>query len=242
MRGAALVFFLLALAARLHAAPSAADLAVWPDQGPYRTVGDPGLVVLKMPMQVVETIQQVMPDAPSQWEIVEDTNLSKHGKRALFIQGKSSGLSFLFTRGLWINPLKAGAVPFLDDFLPTLRVADLQNEKVLEKYLDLVTYLHCYGDSLIMSDDLRRDCLTEGGIGNWFKKEKRKSAILSLCHDPVVIKDNDRLSIICNFLLYHGSVERWTFHLRVGKVMQLETIDKIELRKKGTFGFPLLTH
>lgn len=93
-----------------------------------------------------------------------------------------------------------------------------------------------------MSNGLRRDCFTEGAIGSWFKQEKKKSAILSLCHDPVVTRDNERVSITCNLLMFRGSVERWIFHLRVGQTLQLEMIDTIEVQKKGTFGFPLLLH
>ena len=53
-------------------------------------------------------------------------------------------------------------------------------------------------------------------------------------------KDKNHVIVRGNVMSYRGAVERWTLRLRVSQTVSLEAVEVLELRREGTFSYPLV--
>ena len=244
---------------------------MWPDRGPYRIVGDPTSGYhIKMPLSVVEAVQQTVPDDPAKWVIYRRHDFSKQGKPIWEVSGTSKlDLCLLGKRSSWTNLSALGSAPFLNEVLETLPAAGLQDQAKLEKYLIQVAQLQGRATCVALTKQFRREHLTHARlidgfdpedkakilrspvaerftreeIDSWLQgTEKSRRALLSLCHDLVLTRGEDRsqATVRGNVMDLDGAVEQWTLHLEVEPAVKLQTIEVKTLCPEGTFFYPLV--
>ena len=240
-RCAVVAFLLLfAFTGRSPASPAATDPVLWPDRGPYESVGGSHGDVIKMPAPVVETLRHMLHDDPSTWRICQIRGPFTRRHLVVTVVGAKAWVFLLVERKLWINLCADIGLPFVNDVARPLYLADLHDEEKLENYLTSVGYFH-WGECVPLTKHFQhRNTTTKEDVREWLNGDRKPSDLIALCHDPVVTTNRDKATIRCNTMLGNGAVEQWTLRLRVGKVMYLEAIEKIPLRKKDTFHYPLI--
>ena len=244
MRLIPLVCLYSLVAGHVHAAPTATatntEALMWPNRGPYQKVGryDYGLGAIKMPVPVVEALRRDVSGDPSTWYVSTIEDFSGQKKRIVNVIGQDKGyLSLLVARGTWTIL----SVPRLNEVLDPLVPADLQDRAKLEAYLFHIIRLWRYQGCAFLDLDFRRGHRTKRGSREWLQgTETHRSSLVALCHEPVVTKSRDRVTIGFNLMNPTGGVEHWTFHLRLNQAMQLEGMEARLLRKNGTFFYPVI--
>ena len=243
--------------------------AVWPDHEPYGTVGGRygNGYTAKLPMPLIAVLRPLLGEEPSQWNVLRMRDYSGRSQRLLEISVTRKGVDLLATRGSWVNLCAPAGVPFLNQVLERLPPAALQDRERVESYLAHIINLHSYGLFSILTPELQRERFTtqrkidlmnlsarerrkmlandpelkQPQIDIWLEgTEKSRQALLALFHDVELSRSGDHVTARCNVMSYHGNVEQWTFRLRVGRTVQLEAIDVVELRPEGTFSYPLI--
>ena len=228
---------------QVQSAPSVTAPVSWPNHGPYQVVGDPGYGYgrMKIPVQVVQAVQQILHDDPAKWVIYQDKNYRGWGKWLVFIECADSPEqpSFLVEPRYWANLSSTRSVPFLNEVLgEVLKPTELRNLKKLEWYLYNVIALQKHSQFSFLTKKFPADSYPEK-IDEWLQGPEKSAKVLrSLCYDPVLTRDKDRVTIRCNIMVPNGLVEQWTLRVRVDQAVTLEGIDIVELRKAGTFSYP----
>ena len=233
-----------AFAVWMPAAPVVVEPVSWPDQGPYREVGDGReWGSAKIPVPVVEFLCQIVREDPTKWAVGDISRQSGYRGRVVEVANFGEHVCLLVAGGRWVNLRAPENVPRLNGIVPPFRAAGLQNEAKLEGYLQGFVSLHASSGRLLTRQypPLLRDVeILEGPTyyEQWFHGSKKLGqALARLKRNPEVSRGPkpDEVVVRGNVAKNDGSMERWSFYVRVGEVATLERIDIVPLYKRGTF-------
>ena len=225
----------------LQANPIESTLLSCPDNGPYRTVGDPRVARVRMPVRLLSAIQKKYHGKPAEWYVDDNNDFAHRGHRVVGLLGDNIYLNYLVDTRRWFDLGAPEGIPYINEALLGAMDADgLKDRKRLKGYVYDIVHLHKYPQFLIMTKSFEAEYLRAEYISKWLKEGgPSKEDLEALCHDIMVDRDGSLMTIQFNIIVTAGAVQHWTLHGRMSKSFELEKIDIQYIHKEGTFCFPL---
>jgi len=113
----------------------------------------------------------------------------------------------------------------------------------IEGFLLELEALH-YNSYLLVGSSRTLRLMEQGDISSWLRaKEKSEAVLKELCSDPQFVFEGNKWKVTFNVFKKDGGVDKWQVvgeHLPEKKYNQVEKIEIMTLKPKGTFSWPLM--
>ena len=110
-------------------------------------------------------------------------------------------------------------------------------------FLEELVALH-YNSYLIVGSNATLRRMERSGVSAWLRgREKSESVLMQLCSDPKFVLEGNKWKVLFNVFKKDGSVDKWNVVGKHDPEKEYNQIDKIEiitLKPKGTFSWPLM--
>ena len=120
---------------------------------------------------------------------------------------------------------------------------DFDDPERIESFLPELVALH-YNSYLLMGSSVTLRRMERSGVSAWMRaKEKSEAVLRGLCSDPQFVFEGNKWKVVFNVFKKDGGVDKWQVvgkHDPENEYNQIDKIEIITLKPKGTFSWPLM--